>query len=199
MGLFDKVTDAIGGDDSSEKDQTDATEAGGVFDVPEWAVEDRVNVERRTSIIYEHYDVSKEQAQAIAKTLESEMESTEGYTQHEIVSTLEDELNLGYDLLETIIWTERASIEIMDTVNTYLEQNSPDDLYKLSAPSDDRIHPVTKEAANEIEEQGGVPIEELARILIEKAEKYEGGTPERMDHWVPHEKFRFSVVKHVDI
>lgn len=201
MGLFDKITDAIGNGDSSEKDQTDATEAGGAFDVPAWAVEDRVNTEKRTSIINEHYDVTKEQAQAIAQTLKENMESTEGYRQHDMISSLENELSLSHDQLETIVWTERASIETIDRVNSYLEQNSPDDVYKLSGADDDRTHPVTREAIDEIEEQGGVTMEELARILTKKAEKYEdeGGTPERMDHWVPHEKFRFSVVKHVDI
>jgi hypothetical protein len=128
------------------------------------------------------------------------MESTDGYTQGDMISSLEGELELSYDLLETIVWTEHASIEIMDNVNTYLDQNDSDAVYKLTAPEDDQTHPVTREAAEEIEEQGGVTMEELSRILIQKAEKYEdeGGTPERMEHWVPHEKFRFSVVKHVE-
>lgn len=200
MGLFDKVTDALS-DNSSEEEQTEGSaETDGVFDVPEWAVKDRVNVEKRTSIIYEYYDVTEEQAQTIAQRLKEGLESTEGYRQHDMISSLEDKLGLSYDLLETIVWTERASIETMDRVNTYLEQNSPDDVYKLSGADDDSTHPVSREAIDEIEEQGGVPMDELARILIEKAEKYEdeGGTPERMDHWVPHEKCRFSIVKHID-
>ena len=197
MGLFDKVTDAIGGNSEGEEDTTEVT---GAFDVPAWAVEDRVNVDKRTQIIHEHYPVTEEQAQTIAQKLKEELESTEGYSQHSIISSLEDDLDLDYDLLETIVWTERASIETMDRVNTYLEQNDPDKLYKISGPDDDRTHPVTREATEEIEEKGGVTMEELARILIEKAEKYEdeGGTPERMEHWVPHEKFRFSIVAHVD-
>jgi hypothetical protein len=129
------------------------------------------------------------------------LESTEGYTQHEIISELEDDLDLDYNLLERIVWTERASIEIMDSVNTYLEQNDSDKLYKISGPDDDRTHPITREAVGETDERGGVTMEELARILIEKAEKYEdeGGTPERMEHWVPHEKFRFTIVPHIDV
>ncbi|GGN26146.1 hypothetical protein [Halarchaeum nitratireducens] len=197
MGLFDKVTDAIGGNSEGEKDTTEVT---GAFDVPAWAVEDRVNVDKRTEIIHEHYHVTEEQAHTIAQKLKEELESTEGYSQHSIISNLEDDLDLDYDLLETIVWTERASIETMDRVNTYLEQNDPDKLYKISGPDDDRTHPITREAMEEIEEKGGVTMEKLARILIRKAEKYEdeGGTPERMEHWVPHEKFRFSIVAHVD-
>lgn len=196
MGLFDKVTDALGSDDeSSETEQTD-----GVFDIPEWAVKDRVNVEKRTAIIHEHYSVNETQARTIAEKLKKEMESTDGYDQHSIRSDLEGGLDIDGELLETIVWTESASIEMMDRVNTYLEQNDPDDLYKLSAPDDDRTHPITREAADEIEAKGGVTMENLARTLIEKAEKYEdeGGTPERMVHWVPHERFRFSIVRHVD-
>ena len=202
MGLFDKVTNAIGGDSQEEEEQGDeSAEVTSAFDVPAWAVEDRVNVEKRTGIIHEHYDVTEKQARVIAQKLEEELESTEGYSQHSIISGLQDELELDYDVLETIVWTERASIETMDRVNTYLDQNDSDQLYKISAPDDDRTHPITREAADEVEERGGVTMEDLARILIEKAEKYEdeGGTPERMEHWVPHEKFRFSIVAHVDV
>lgn len=200
MGLFDKVTDALGSEESSGDEQSEETvQTGGAFEIPEWAVKDRVNVEKRASIIHEHYDVDERQARVIAQKLKDHMESTDGYSQSSIQSELEDELDIDRDLLETIVWTERASIEIMDTVNTYLERNEPDNVYKLSAPDDDRTHPITREAAQEIESEGGVPMEELARILIEKAEKYEdeGGTPERMEHWVPHERFRFSIVRHV--
>lgn len=205
MGLFDKVMNSIGGDsEESEQEQVEETaEITGAFDIPAWAVEDRVNVDKRTEIIHEYYDVNEGQARSIAEKLKEELESTEGYSQHDIISDLEDDLDLGYELLERIVWTERASIETMDRVNTYLEQNDPDKLYKISGPDPDadRTHPISSEVIRETEEKGGVTMKELARILIQKAEKYEdeGGTPERMDHWVPHEKFRFSIVTHVDV
>ena len=205
MGLFDKVTNAIGGNNKeSEQEQVEETaEVTEAFDIPAWAVEDRVNVDKRTEIIHKHYDVTEREARTIAEKLKEELESTEGYSQHYIISDLEDDLDLDYDLLERIVWTERASIETMDRVNTYLEQNDPDKLYKISGPDPDadRTHPISSEVVRETEEKGGVTMEELARILIQKAEEYEdeGGTPERMDHWVPHEKFRFSIVAHVDV
>lgn len=202
MGLFDKITDALSNDASSEETESDQSgQKKGTFDIPEWAVKDRVNIEKRTDVIHRHYDVTENQARVIAQQLKESMESTEGYSQHSIISGLEEDLNINFDLIETIVWTERASIETMDRVNSYLDRNDPDQLYKISAPDDDRTHPVTREAADEIEEKDGVTLEELARILISKAEKHEdeGGTPERMDHWVPHERFRFSIVAHVDV
>ncbi|MFC6863847.1 hypothetical protein ACFQGE_10255 [Halomicroarcula sp. GCM10025817] len=202
MGLFDKVSDALSSGDSSGSDEeNESVETGGVFDVPEWAVKDRVNVEKRTGIVYEHYDVTEEQARTIAQKLKEELESTEGYSQRSVRSPLEDELDIDDELLETIVWTEMASIEMLDRVNTYLDQETGGEVYKISGPDDDRTHPVTEEAIEEIEDRGGaVPMKELAEILLEKAEKYEGegGTPERMEHWVPHERFRFSIVRHVD-
>lgn len=202
MGLLDKIADALGNDAGSE--QTKSTAPGknkGVFEIPEWAVKDRVNVEKRTSIICEYYAVNENQARVIAQELKDAMESTEGYSQDSIISGLEEDLNINYDLIETIVWTERASIETMDRVNSYLDKNDSDQLYKISAPEDNRTHPVTREAANEIEEENGVTLEEQAQVLINKAEKYEdvGGTPERMEHWVPHERFRFSIVAYVDV
>jgi hypothetical protein len=89
----------------------------------------------------------------------------------------------------------------MRRVSNYLEDDGPDDTYKISTTIDDRTHPVTREAYKEIEERGGVSLKELGSVLLEKAKKYEdeGGTPERMEHWVPHERFRFSIVRHVDV
>lgn len=204
MGIFDKITDALGGSGSGEEAEVKSDElSAGMFDIPEWAVEDRVNVEKRTEIIHKHYDgVNQEQARVIAEALKEKMEDSEGYSQWKIIEALEGEVELDDKLLETIVWTERASIETIDRVNTYLEQERGDEVYKIQAPMDDRTHPITREAVEEIEERGGaVPLKELAKILLEKAEKYEeeGGTPERMEHWVPHERFRFSITRHVDI
>jgi hypothetical protein len=200
MGLFDRVSDALSTDESNNEPQQQSDSTGGAFDVPEWAVEDRVNVDRRTRIIIEHYDVEQHQAQAIAEKLKNEMEDTDGYSLDSIRYDLEEELDINDKLLHTIVWTEKASIETIDRVTSYLEQERGGELYKLQAAIDDRTHPVTREAVEQIEEESGVPLDELKQILTEKAEKYrdQGGTPERMDHWVPHERFRFSVTKRIE-
>ena len=200
MGIFDRISDALGSGEQTDDQTEQASENGGAFQVPEWAVKDKVNVEKRAGIIHEQYDVTESQAQVIAEKLKEDMEDTDGYSIDSIRYDLEEELDIEDELLHTIVWTETASINTIDRVNGYLEKETGGEVYKISAPDDDRTHIVTREAADEIEERGGVSMEELARILIKKSEQYEdeGGTPERMEHWVPHERFRFSIVRHVD-
>jgi len=199
MGLFDSIKDAVrsDNDDHDHTNKIDRDEDGDISSIPEWVVEDRVNVERRTEIIHKHYSVSEAQAATIAQKLKTELESTDGFTQDEIRRKLEESLDLSSDLLETIVWTERASILTMDRISSYIEQNGPDALYKITAPDDDRTHPITREVADEVKQNGGITLAELQNLLREKAEQYEeeGGTPERMEHWVPHERFRFSIAR----
>lgn len=202
MGLFDKLSDALGQGEEEGGVENSRSSVSGVFEIPEWVVEDRVNVDRRTEIIHEHYPgVDVEEARVIAETLANHMESTDGYSQRAVRDTVEEKVSLDDDLVQTIVWTERASIETIDRVSTYLEQERGGEVYEIQAPMDNRTHPVTREAVEEIEDRGAaVPMEEVAEVLLEKAQKYEGegGTPERMEHWVPHERFRFSIVRHVD-
>lgn len=206
MGLFDKVSDALsgGGSEESSENQTDREDDSGLgmFDPPKGYFDDRVDVGKRSDIIYEHYDVTEDQARVIAQKLKEELEDEDGYSLDSIRYDLEDELDIDDELLHTIVWTETSSINTIQRVSDYLQNGSHDDLYKLSSPLDDRTHPVTRSAVEEIESRGGgVPMKELAEILLEKAEEYEdeGGTPERMEHWVPHERFRFSITRYMDL
>jgi len=201
MGFFDKIKSAVGGsEEESTKPEGDNDNTAGAFSAPEGFFNDRVNVKKRTKIIHRHYDVSREQAHTIAQKIKEGMEKEDGGTTDLMRSDLEEKVDVDEELIHTIVWTEQASINTMRRVNNYLENGREDDLYKISTSVNERTHPVTREAYEETEHRGGVPMKELARILIEKAEKYEdeGGTPERMEHWVPHERFRFSIVRHVD-
>lgn len=205
MGLFDKITSSITGGESSGQEPTSESpsedEEFDPFSVPADMVEDKVNVARRTEIISTHYDeINARQAKQIAEILEKHMTDPDGYSGREIRSELEDELGFSSDFAERVVWNERASIEICDTVRTYREQSDEsdkEDLYKITMTDDDRVHPVREEAHAEIEERGGVPLDELQDILREKAEKYrdEGGTPGRVDHWIPHENPRYTVMR----
>jgi hypothetical protein len=111
------------------------------------------------------------------------MENEDGYTIDSIRYDLEDKLDIDRELIHTIVWTEQASINTMRRVSKYLHQFGSDEVYKLQVPDDDRTHIISKEAAEEIEQKGALPMQELARILLGKAEEHKdvGGTPERME------------------
>lgn len=158
-------------------------------------LEGMVNVEKRREIIETHYDdVSQEQADIIAQVLEQQMTSYE-LSQHEAKKKVRNQTGLDRDRVETIFWTERSSIQFLDTIRRYEDELSVQNVSWMG-PGDNDVFPACKEVEKEVESRGGsVPIPELKSLLEEKAEKYEelGGTPERMDHWVPHEECRYAI------
>lgn len=202
MGLFDKILSPLGGDENTEESDADKT-GSDPFSIPANMVEDKVKVSHRTEIISTHYDeITARQAKEIAQILEKHMTDPDGYRQREIRKEVEDRLELSEELAERIVWTESASIEICDTVQKYKGQMAEwgdEWVFKIPSSNDDRSHPIRVEAIEEIEERGPLPLDEVHDLLKRKAEKYqdEGGTPERMDHWVPHEKPRYTVVREV--
>ena len=201
MGLFDKFTSALS---SEESDSSDQEEEPGPFSIPEWAVEDMVNVKRRTEIIQTHYQgVRHQQATKIAEILKENLETTEGWSLDDMIQDVADTVDVSEELTRRIIRTEVASITTIDKAQTYLERERSDGfVFKWQGPSDDRTHPICAEVKEEIENRGGgVPLNELQRLLTETARKYEnqGGTPERMDHWVPHEKCRHTLNRHIEM
>lgn len=203
MGFFDKITSTFSSDDDSNNDTESDNVDVDPFSVPEERLEGKVNVARRSEIIATHYqEVSPEQAQQIAEILESYMTDTDGYRQREIRTEVEEEIGLSSDLAERIVWTETSSVEICDTVSKYREQMASRDdewLFTIPGGNDDRTHPIREEVKKEAEAHGGLPLDELQSLFKEKAEKYqdEGGTPERMDHWVAHEKPRYTIHRKV--
>jgi hypothetical protein len=201
MGPFDKLSSIFGTNrEASRKDQIAAdgdSNAG-----TEETVEETVNELDRTEIIATYYDVSHEQARRITDIIQDHLTDEGGYSNRDILQEIQTNLEIADDLAERIVYTEVGSIQVIDTIETY--QNRPDadeHLFKLVAPSDHRTHPICEEVKEQVEAQGGgVPLDELQRLLREKAEQYsdEGGTPERMDHWVAYEKFRYTVNRHVE-
>lgn len=200
MGLIDSLRRAIGSTEPAESD--DGTDSSGMFSIPESAVKDTVDVESRTSIIAKHYDgVSRDQAEKVAEILEDYHESTDGYTTDSIINDATEATGLSEDLLERIVRTESQSISWMRSISNYSGRSIDDIEVKLAGPDDDRAHPICTETMEVIDERGGgVPIEEMKQILTQKATEYkdDGGTPERMDHWVPYEMCRFAITRHVE-
>ena len=134
----------------------------------------------------------------IAKTLKINMESYE-LNKREAKQNVGDETGLEKERIDAIWWTERHSVQMFNSLDEDLDVDLTME-YSWSTAGDDQVHPVCEEIAEEIENCGGsVPLEQLQEILREKAEKYEdqGGTPERVDHLVVHEKCRSAILPSV--
>lgn len=85
---------------------------------------------------------------------------------------------------------------MLERVTSYLGSDREDNVYKLTVSDDG--HDICVETRDEIESRGGVSMTELTRILLEESEEHEEGTPERMEHWTPHERCKSAVVRHFD-
>lgn len=201
MGLFDKITNKLGQNSTdSEPTQSDKPRT----EVMQEMKEEMVNVNRRSAIIDTHYEnVSSDQAKQIAEILKNRIEESDGQRLRDIIDAVEDETGLPRDVADRVVHNERASINNMDTIATYRQQFDIDEeLFYLPGELDERAHPVRVEVAEKIEERGGaVSLDELQQLFQQAAEKYdeEGGTPERVDHWVAHEKPRYTITRKVEL
>lgn len=187
-----RITPNPSGEDSGEPQHR-----GGTSEV----VDEKVDIERRSRIIVEHYDgVSQEEATRIAELLKEHLTGT--FSPRDLQADVETEVDFPHEQIETLVRTEVGSIQTMDRVRGYQDRPGFEEhVFKWTGASDSRTSPICTEVKEEIEARGGaVPLDELQELLRTKAEKYrdEGGTLERMDHWVPHEKCRHIVVRHVD-
>jgi len=210
--MFDRVVKALFGTTSDEADgeaankraskttkksQADRVRESDILTDPELLGE-KVDIERRVSIITTHYDdVSREDAEVIAETLKTYTE-TYDLDRREAKQNVCDEISLERERAERIWWTERHSVQMLNSLDEDLDVDLTME-YSWSTAGDEQVHPVCEEVAEEIENRAGsVPLEELQEILREKAEKYEnqGGTPERVDHLVAHEKCRSAILSH---
>jgi len=183
MGLIDKI---LGRDDDGEK--TTDTDTGSNNN-------QRVSVPQRTETLLEHYDITEKQAKAIAEALETHLSDRHsGVSLDTIIEDIESDAGLDRDIASTIARTEYASITTSDRIRQYRDQGRDDDVYKIIVND---CHEICMGARDEIEEHDGVLIDDLEAILRKHAESHPDGTPERMDHWVPHEKCKATITRHV--
>lgn len=196
--VSDSDNDSSSSERSSSETRAQRARESDILIDPELLGE-KVDVERRVSIITTHYDdVSREDAEVIAETLKTYTE-TYDLDRREAKQKVCDETSLKREHAERIWWTERHSVQMLNSLDEDLDVDLTME-YSWSTAGDDQVHPVCEEVAEEIENRGGsVPLEELQEILKEKAEKYEdqGGTPERVDHLVAHEKCRSAILPSV--
>lgn len=198
MGLFDKVTDAISGEGSESDNNGDSTN-----NAVQAMRQGKVDVDAHSKIIAAHYeDVTTSEAREVATILKQSIEESNGKRDREVINTIEEEVGLHRDLADRIFRNERAAVTNTERVTKYRRQSDADDHeFYLPGELDDRAHPVRVEVVEEIEKRGGsVPLDVLQELLREAAAKYqhEGGTPERVDHWLAHEKPRYAITRKVD-
>lgn len=183
MGLLEQLQSLLGANSTEAKDGGDEY---GPFNLPP---RERVNLNRRTDIIATHYDaVTREQAESLAGILKEEMDSSQ-FSPREVRKRFESEVGLDREVAERMMRIEIGSVQTEDSIRRYTSGDIEVHV-EWMLPGDGDVHPVCKATADEIENQGGaVSIEELHSIFREKASEFEdeGGTPERVDHWVVHE------------
>lgn len=200
MGLIDKIVQLFGSTDgepeqrkSGEASRINPSESDLLLDTQH--LEGMVDVDQRSKIIEEHYQVSPEDSRIIAEMLKQQME---GYDlrKHEAKREVRNETDLDRDFVEKIWWTERQSIQALNTISNKRD-GSLENNYSWKTAEDDNVHPVCEAIAAEIDSRGsGVSASELVSIMRETAEKYseEGGTPDRAEHLIPHHKCRSTIL-----
>lgn len=195
MRLFDILSNVLDDQQSEHQDPDQLLHEQYDMLLDPELLEDMVNVEKRSEIIETYYDsISSRQAQTIAEILEDQMTGYE-LSRHEAKKKICSQTDVTRDLAEEIFWTETRSIQMLDTMRQYQEENVIQSVEWLG-PGDDNVFPGCREVENIVAERGGsIPLGELQDLLQQKARKYseQGGTPERMDHWVPHRKCRYSM------
>lgn len=183
MGLFEQLQSLF---DTNTNASNEGADEYGPFNLPP---RERVDLDRRAEIIATHYDpVTREQAESLAGILKEEMDSSK-HSPREVRKRFETEVGLDRELAERILRVEMGSVQTEDSVRRYTEDGFEPQVNWL-LPGDGDVHPVCKAIADEIESRGGaVSVEELHSIFREKASEFEeeGGTPERVDHWVAHD------------
>lgn len=166
-------------------------------DVPQF-VQDALRATLDGDVLWDGLEDESE----VREALEGSFTQPQGWSISSVVNRVQDGLNVSEDKAQGITRMETAAVLNTTRMNGYAAQNDGDGLYYWSGPDDFRTTKVCEEIKRKIAARGGsVPREELKRILTTVAEKYEGtregGTPERVEEWVPHFECRHSPVEDI--
>lgn len=156
-------------------------------------------------VVWEDFEgYSQQAARAIRNSFEENLTQPQGWSISSLVDDLLDMYSgLGKERALTIARTEASAIMNASREEAYKRRSDSDDyVYYWQGPSDHRTTDVCKEIKQQVDKRGGhVRLEELKTILQRKAKKYEntgqGGTPERVDEWVPHYQCRHTFIRDV--
>ena len=173
-------------------------------DLPEYVVEAIREVIGEGVLWDEFDDYSRQAARAIHNSLEDNLTQPQGWSVSSIVDDLREMYSgMAEEKALNIVQTELAAVFNSARERAYEKRpDSRDYVFYWGGPDDHRTTKICEEVKEEVEDRGGaVPMAQLRSILREKARKYqntrEGGTPERVDSWVPHYRCRHSLIRDV--
>jgi hypothetical protein len=181
MGLFDRFRSSDDNEEESDQKSSPLEENS----------KGMVNVDSRTEIIHENYGIQKADAQFIAELLKKSIEERSIET-HELIDKIQERLGIENKMAWEIRDTEHTSIHIQHTL-----QNSQTLSNDLSFEWDSgNCSPICNNVAATTSDTHASSISELKGLLREEAKEHSEGTPDRVDHWVPHHQCRSQLLVH---
>lgn len=173
-------------------------------DVPQMVI-DLIHSVVDGSVVWNDFaGYSQQAAEAVQNSLEENLAQPQGWSIESLVRDLRDMYSgMAVEQALNIARTETAAILNSAREDAYKEREDADEyVYYWQGPTDHRTTAVCREIKQEVERRGGnVPLPELRNILRAKAQKYEntaeGGTPERVDEFVPHYQCRHTFIRDV--
>lgn len=196
MDLFDRVRRALSSDNTidekttTDQDKSDDSGVGISFNLT--PPEDAFDPDWLRSVLTDYYTVPADDADLFVRAIKEGY--FEGYGYRKVARNAD---RLGIDLPReestTIVWNEMAGITTRQNIRRYRDQTVTTTVEWL-LPGDGDVSPICRETAATIENRGGsVTIDELQQILYSNAEAHDDGHPERVKHWVPHDRCRCSI------
>lgn len=197
--ICEAIKDQIWPDDLEKADAV----WGDSDDVPNFIKEFVGFVLKETDVLHDNFDgIPMAAGRKIHDLFEEKLTQPQGWSLRSIKQDLMKEFpNMPESQAETITRMEVGAV-LNEAREVAYESRDDSERYKYDwiGPDDSRTTKVCEEITKEVESRGGsVPMDELKSILKEKAKKYQdrGGTPRRVDDWMPHYGCRHTFVRRV--
>lgn len=143
-------------------------------------------------------DIPKSAALTVHKEITDSLIQPQGWSVNSIISRIVDEFEwLDEDHARTIVRQEVAGV-LNKAREVAYRARSDKVMVDWVGPDDASTTTICRTIKSKIDEQGGsVPLPMLRKILDEVARDYRerGGTPERVDEYVPHYQCRHTMVE----